>query len=90
MLVRDLCSFIALVMVTSGFVMIIVSHVWLICLIAQGRPILGLVALVVPFFIWYFVWDNWDIAKRPFKLHVLGVLMIVAGFILEGLFKTGH
>ena len=50
-------------------------QIWLILLIMRGNPVLALVALVVPFFTWYFAFQNWDIAKKPFLGTIAGLVL---------------
>jgi hypothetical protein len=53
-------------------------QIWLILLIMRGSPFLALVAVIVPFFAWYFAFSNWDVAKRP----MLGILAGIAFWLL--------
>ena len=58
-------------------------QIWLILLIMRGSPMLALIALVVPFFTWYFAIQNWDIAKLPFLGHITA-LVVLLGFAFMG------
>jgi hypothetical protein len=61
----------------GGLLTAIASQVWLVLLIMRGSPPLALLALVIPFFTWYFALQNWDIAKRPILLQVGGLVVVI-------------
>ena len=62
-----------------GLLLTIGCQIWLILQIMRGSPILALVAVVVPFFAWYFAIQNWDIAKWPVAGAALGLVLLLVG-----------
>ncbi len=65
------------VLVLIGVLFLFVAigcQIWLILLLMRGNPILGFVALIIPFFTWYFAIQNWDLAKWPFIIHVGSII----------------
>jgi hypothetical protein len=61
------------------------GYLWLLFLMIRecqrGAIILF---LLVPYFICYFAWQRWDIAKWPFLMHVLGVASFLLGIARAG------
>jgi len=55
------------------YLVAMVGHVWLVLLVARECPPDAVFyALVIPFFVWYFAYQRWDIAKWPFILSAGG------------------
>jgi hypothetical protein len=58
----------------------VTGQVWLLILIVREcNPDAFFYALMIPFFTWYFTYQRWDMAKRPFIIHVGGLLMHLVG-----------
>jgi hypothetical protein len=56
----------------------------LVLVIRECRPDAILFALVVPFFLWYFAWQRWDVAKWPFLVNIVGLAMNLVGVAAVG------
>jgi hypothetical protein len=68
-----------------GYLLAVAGQLWLLVQIAREcPPDFFVIALLVPFASWVFVWQRWDIAKWPFLVNVFG-----AGVYLVGLMAAG-
>jgi hypothetical protein len=62
--------------------MILIGGIWF--LIAAFRESIwwGLACLFFPIVQFFFLFAHWQSAKRPFGLQLLGIIFVVAGFLL--------
>jgi hypothetical protein len=66
-----------------GYLAAVVGQLWLLVLIIREcRPDAIFLALVVPFFGWYFAYQRWDVAKWAFLLNVGGLLVYPVGYLV--------
>jgi hypothetical protein len=64
-----------------GYLLAMGSQLWLFCLIInECEPQAILLALLIPFFLWFFALQRWDVAKWPFVFNVAGILLMLVGF----------
>lgn len=63
-----------------GYLIAQVGQVWLLVLIVREchPEAIGL-ALVVPFFTWFFAYQRWEIAKWAFACNIGGIVLSVLG-----------
>jgi hypothetical protein len=63
-----------------AFLVAQIGQVWLLVLIVRECPPDAIfLALLIPFFTWYFAYQRWDIAKWPFLLNLAGSLVALFG-----------
>ena len=75
-------SFAASGLAGLGAVFALVGQLWLLGLmIRECHPDTIFLALVIPFFTWYFAFQRWDVAKWPFLINVGGVLVNLLGLL---------
>jgi hypothetical protein len=61
-----------------GFLLAMAGQLWLLGLIVRECDRQALIlALVIPFFAWYFALQRWDVAKWAFLLNALGLALIL-------------
>jgi hypothetical protein len=79
-LVGCVLSFAAGGLAGAGFVIFQIGQVWLLVLIIRECPGQAIfLALVIPFFTWYFAYQRLDIAKWPLICNLSGLLLLVYG-----------
>jgi hypothetical protein len=65
-----------------GSVVVWASQIWLLALVMREcSPGAILLALLIPFFTWYFAYQRWDVAKWPFLINAGGVLLNILGLL---------
>jgi hypothetical protein len=68
-----------------GYLVAMAGEMWLlVLLIRECRPDALVLALLIPFFLWYFAWQRWDIARWPFLVSVLGLVVTLGGCVGAG------
>ncbi len=75
-------SFAAGGLIGFGVLLAIAGHLWLLLLMVRECQA-GAIILYryIPFFIWYFAWQRWDVAKWPFLINVLGLGLTLVGIV---------
>jgi membrane-bound ClpP family serine protease len=69
----------------GGFLLAVAGQVWLFTLmVRECRPDAVILALLIPFFLWYFAWQRWDITKWAFLVNVLGLVVNLWGLLAKG------
>jgi membrane-bound ClpP family serine protease len=67
-----------------GYLLAMAGQLWLLGLmVRECQPDAIGLALVIPFFTWYFAWQRWDVAKWPFLFSVIGLGVNLVG-VLNG------
>jgi hypothetical protein len=75
-----LASFSAGGLAVVGYWLAQVGQIWLLVLIVREcQPDAIILALVIPFFSWYFAYQRWDIAKGALFCNVGGLLLFWLG-----------
>jgi hypothetical protein len=76
----SLASFAAGGLAGVGYLFAQVGQIWLLILIMREcQPDAVFLALVIPFFTWYFACQRWDVAKWAFFCNVAGLLLFLLG-----------
>jgi hypothetical protein len=71
-----------ILMIAAGFLILIVADVWLTILAFQDSVGTGLLYLIVPFYRILFLATNLEQTGPPLLVQVIGIVYIVAGFVL--------
>jgi hypothetical protein len=67
-----------------GYLLAVAGQLWLFTLmVRECSPNAVILALLIPFFLWYFALQRWDIAKWAFLLHLLGSVVYLLGILAE-------
>jgi hypothetical protein len=65
-----------------GYLVALTGHLWLLGLIIREcHPDAIFMAYYLPFFTWYFAYQRWDIAKWPFIINSVGLVILIAGLL---------
>ena len=67
------------VLLLVGYIAAVLGGLWLLVLIFQNSVVWGICSLVIPFVSLIFVFTNWDDAKKPFLVQVVGLVLIFLG-----------
>lgn len=67
------------VLLLVGYIAAVLGGLWLLVLIFQNSVVWGICSLVIPFVSLIFVFTNWDDAKKPFLMQVVGLVLIFLG-----------
>jgi hypothetical protein len=60
-------------LVLTAYTLSVATNIWLLVLIAREcAPDAFVLALVFPFYTWFFAIQRWDIARWPFLCHLAG------------------
>jgi hypothetical protein len=71
-------------LVGIGYVLSTLGQIWLLVLIVRECERNAIVlAFIIPCFTWYFAWERWDVAKRPFLLNILGIIVSIIGILIS-------
>ena len=77
-----LLSFAAGSLAGLGYLVAMLGQVWLLVLVIRECDRRAIIlALVIPFFTWYFAYQRWDVAKWPLLINVAGVLVNLFGLL---------
>ena len=80
-----------MMLLTTGALLAAVGYIWICILIVReleaklvvmGVLFIGCFTFITVLFAWYFSMKRWDIAKRPFLIHVTGLVLVVIGYRL--------
>lgn len=75
-------SIVAGLLIAVGAIAAIIGGIWLLVVAFQKSILWGLGCLVIPIVGLIFVVMNWEEAKKPFGLEVLGAIIMVVGSML--------
>ena len=65
-----------------GYLVALTGHLWLLGLIIREcHPDAILMAYFIPFFTWYFAFQRWDVAKWPFIINLVGLVIEITGLL---------
>jgi len=68
-------------MLLLGFGLCVVGHIWLLVMAFQDSPTTGTLCLLIGAYTWVFALMNLGETWRALLLYVLGVLVLVSGFM---------
>lgn len=80
-----------LTLLMLGALLAAVGYLWLCILIvreleakavAMGLLLIGCFSFIAIAFAWYFSFKRWDVAKKPFLIHLTGLLIMAIGSVL--------
>jgi hypothetical protein len=61
-----------------GYLIGLLGQIWLLVLmVRECHPDAIVLALLIPFFTWYFAWQRWDIAKWALACNLGGIWLCV-------------
>jgi hypothetical protein len=66
----------ATAMIVLALAMLLVGHIWGICVAFSESAICGILYWWLPFFALYYLITRWDEMKKPFSVCVLGYILL--------------
>lgn len=79
----------ATAMIVLALAMLLVGHIWGICVAFSESAICGILYWWLPFFAFYYLITRWDEMKKPFSVGVLGYILIIAAVLVGAIPGVG-
>lgn len=67
-----------------GFAIAVFAQLWMLVRAFQESILWGLGMLLLPILTLFFLAAHWDRAKQPFLLNLLGIGLIIVGYVNAG------
>ena len=70
-----------LALLAVGGLILLVGGIWLLVLAFKESVLWGLGSLFIPFVAIIFAATHWEVAKNPFLLYLLGVVLVIVATV---------